>query len=176
MSDTIRTRAALLALLADNVAGDISAQDMRDLLVSLHGVYGMLYVASGASAQSLTTTPAKLTGFAANGPSAGTTPAHGSDQITVGTDGVYLIMGQFSCIGETGATYRLALRVGGVEAPEIATKFTASMTVGDHVSASFVGLVSLSGSDVLTVYGESDDAGGADLTPVEAQVMVKRVA
>ena len=34
MADTIRTRAALEALLADNTAGDISAQDLRDVLKS----------------------------------------------------------------------------------------------------------------------------------------------
>lgn len=37
MVDTVRTRDALLALLADNVAGDISAQDVRDWLVSTYG-------------------------------------------------------------------------------------------------------------------------------------------
>ena len=34
MADTIRTRAALQALLADNSSGDISAQDIRDFLIS----------------------------------------------------------------------------------------------------------------------------------------------
>jgi len=34
MVDTPRTKAALQTLLADNVAGDISAQDLRDMLVS----------------------------------------------------------------------------------------------------------------------------------------------
>lgn len=34
MVDTARTRADLIALLADNTAGDISAQDMRDVLAS----------------------------------------------------------------------------------------------------------------------------------------------
>lgn len=37
MADTKRTLAALTALLADNTAGDISAQDVRDLLVSVYG-------------------------------------------------------------------------------------------------------------------------------------------
>lgn len=37
MADTKRTLAALTALLADNTAGDISAQDLRDLLVSVYG-------------------------------------------------------------------------------------------------------------------------------------------
>lgn len=35
MADTQRTRAALLALLADNVTGQISAQDVRDALVTV---------------------------------------------------------------------------------------------------------------------------------------------
>lgn len=176
MTDTIRDRTTLLTLLADNVSGDISAQDMRDVLVSLHGVYGQIYVTGGAAAQSLDTTPAKLTSFAANGSSAGTTPDHTNDQITVGTDGVYLVSGQFSAIGETGTTYILKLRNNAVAVDQATAKFTTSLMVGDAVSASFVGLVSLSASDVLTVYGESDDAGGANLTLVEAQLVVRRLA
>ena len=35
MADTQRTRAALLALLADNVTGQISSQDLRDLAVTI---------------------------------------------------------------------------------------------------------------------------------------------
>ena len=35
MADTPRTRAALIALLADNVTGQISAQDVRDVLVTV---------------------------------------------------------------------------------------------------------------------------------------------
>jgi len=34
--DTARTRAALVTIFGDNVAGDISAQDLRDLLISVH--------------------------------------------------------------------------------------------------------------------------------------------
>lgn len=176
MADTIRDRAAILALFADNTSGDISAQDARDMIVSVHGVYGMLYVAAGAAAQSLTTTAAKLTGFAANGPNAGTTPDHANDQLTVGTAGVYLIHGQFSAIGETGTEYTLTLRKNGAAVTEIATGFTASLVVGDVHSCSFCGLLSCAANDVLTVYGESNDAGGADLTLQNAQLTVYRVA
>ena len=35
MADTARTLAALQALLADNTSGDISPQDVRDMLVRL---------------------------------------------------------------------------------------------------------------------------------------------
>lgn len=37
MADTKRTRSALQTLLADNITGDISAQDARDVLVSTYG-------------------------------------------------------------------------------------------------------------------------------------------
>ena len=36
MADTIKTRAELIALFADNATGDISAQDLRDYLISVH--------------------------------------------------------------------------------------------------------------------------------------------
>lgn len=49
MADTVRTLAALQALFADNENGDISAQDLRDLLVSVYPV-----VVRKASAQSVT--------------------------------------------------------------------------------------------------------------------------
>ena len=37
MADTVRTRTALLALLANNTTGDISPQDLRDFMVSTFG-------------------------------------------------------------------------------------------------------------------------------------------
>jgi hypothetical protein len=43
MADTVRTRAQLQTLLADNVIGDISPQDIRDMLVSLIPNHGSLY-------------------------------------------------------------------------------------------------------------------------------------
>lgn len=60
MVDTVRTLAALQALLADNTAGDISAQDVRDLLVS---AYPSQWFAAGQ--QALTNTaPAVITTWA----------------------------------------------------------------------------------------------------------------
>jgi len=40
MADTPRTLAELIALLADNISGDISAQDIRDFLVSVFNYVG----------------------------------------------------------------------------------------------------------------------------------------
>jgi len=43
MADTSRTKSALATILADNTAGDISPQDLRDLMESLDVPYGELY-------------------------------------------------------------------------------------------------------------------------------------
>jgi hypothetical protein len=67
MADTPRTLSALLALLADNTSGNITAQVVRDLTVSLYPSRGQLELASGGAAE---------TTFASSGtyvPVAGTT-------------------------------------------------------------------------------------------------------
>lgn len=49
MADTLRTLSALQALLADNTTGDISAQDLRDLLVSVYPTGRVLLASQSAS-------------------------------------------------------------------------------------------------------------------------------
>ena len=49
MVDTVRTKTALEALLADNTTGAISPQDIRDLMASLQPAHGSLYVSSSAA-------------------------------------------------------------------------------------------------------------------------------
>jgi hypothetical protein len=49
MADTISTRAALVALLADNTTGAISPQDLRDMLISIDAANGCLSVSASAA-------------------------------------------------------------------------------------------------------------------------------
>ena len=48
MADTQRTQAAIIALFANNTAGDISPQDDRDFIVSIFPGWGGLYISSAA--------------------------------------------------------------------------------------------------------------------------------
>jgi len=48
MVDTVRSLAAVVALLADNTVGDISPQDVRDMLVSLAMQHGQVSVVGNA--------------------------------------------------------------------------------------------------------------------------------
>lgn len=174
MPDTVRSRTALLALLADNTTQQISPQDMRDVLVSLHGVYGCIYVHAGATAQNITTTPAQLLAFATNGPSSGTTPDQASDQITVGSAGVYLMFSSVSATGESNTVFEYQFRVNDVD---LSHHFRARYAgPGAYESASGMAIHACSADDVVTLYAVSDQAGGADVTVDDAMLIVWRIA
>lgn len=49
MADTSRSKSTLATLFADNTAGDISPQDLRDFLESMHRPMGSLYVSTPAA-------------------------------------------------------------------------------------------------------------------------------
>lgn len=173
MPDTERTLAALLTLLADNSIGAISEQDLRDVVVSAFGGYGSIYVKAGVTAQTVSGTPSKMTGFAANGvASSSVTPDHTDDSVTVDLDGVYdidLLMGSFT--GTNGSTITLDIRIDGVTSglPTISRTFGTPATAG---SAATGGQLSLTAGQVITVYVSSTDTS---YTPQNAVLKVRRV-
>lgn len=176
MPDTARTLAALQALLADNVTGDINPQDVRDFLVSTLGEYAQIYVHDGAAAQSFTTAPSKMTGFTTNGPAGGNMTADAAnDKIIIGTDGDYKVDFQISFSGAVNEMFEFHARVNGVEQVNGALKRKLSAG-GDEGSASFTCILSgLSTADDIEIYGESGNAGGANATPIHSQLVVTRV-
>jgi hypothetical protein len=62
MADTQRTVAALLTLFADNTSGEISAQDLRDFVVSVNLSHGGMYLSSTAETSISTVSSGGLTG------------------------------------------------------------------------------------------------------------------
>jgi len=177
MADTIRTRSAILTLLADNTTRAISPQDVRDAVVSMHGVYGGLYVQDGSTAQNANSTPAKMTGWAGNMSAAGTTPDHTDDSIEVGTDGVYLIWHHVSFNGSNNYLYQGHLRIDGVEQVEgWHVEPPESGYDSDGLHAGFVAIKSLSAGEKITVYIETEAIAGVNFTPIDAQLVCFRVA
>lgn len=170
MSDTERSKSALLTLLATNTQGAITAQELRDLLVSVLGGYAAISVIDGAAAQAVSATPSKLSCFAANGPSAGATPDHTADQITVGVSGDYWV--EFSAtIGGDAETYEFRLRKNGVAEGSLACAAKLGATDTQHTG--FAGVVTLVQGDVLTIYAAA--GGAANLTVKHAALAVKRI-
>lgn len=174
MADTIRDRTTLLTNMPVGTTRGISAQDIRDFLVSVHGVYGCLYVQDGATPQSLTTSPAKITGWASVGNEAGVVGSHSNDLLTVGSAGIYMVTLHASILVAAAVKYQLRLRINTVEATGAGC--CVELTAADKIDVSFALPVSLAASDELTVYGESDEGGGANLTLIDAQFIAHRIA
>lgn len=174
MADTARTLAALQTLLADNTSGAISPQDLRDFLLSVLSGYGHISLLGGATNQgSITTTPAKVTAFAADGPSsADVTPAHGDDSITVSLAGKYEVNFQGSFSGTASKTFLLRAYVDGVITTIGCQRKLG--TGGDVGSCSFTGILNLAAAQVVAVFVSSSD-GGTDFLMVDGQLSLKRV-
>ena len=113
MSDTSRSLAAIQALLADNTSQDISAQDLRDAVVSVFGNYAEIYQ-SGTSFTTLAVGAAdeKLVTTMVDGLDSGGCAADAANQkITVTVDGVYLVImsGLFRCTGTHEEFYSIGI-------------------------------------------------------------------
>jgi len=173
MADTPRSLADLQSYLADNTNGNISAQDLRDFLVTALGVYGSISCFEASTQQDNPDTGAKLTCFTANGNSHGMTPDHTDDSITVDVAGNYDILFQVSFSGTNSSEVRFRLRIDGVEQDFGCTRKLG--TGGDIGSASFLAPgVTLAVDEVISVYVETDGATD-DLTVADAQLTARMV-
>lgn len=180
---TIQSKSDLSSListnLGDNTAFDITPAELRavlnNILDSLHGVYGGLYVAGGSTAQTLTTTPEKMTGwttaFGENGITGDPTT---DDDLTVGTAGTYWVEAHFSFTGVANVAYTMQLRKNGSAVAGVLCSHEPGDTAVKHMS--FAGLVVCAATDVLTVYGESDEATDQNFTMFDCQLLARRIA
>ena len=177
MADVARTRAALLALLADNTAGDISPQDIRDFLVSVFGTWSAIYVADGSTPQAgVTTTPVKLTGFTVNVAGlGGMTPDFTDNSIQVNLDGAYLVLAQISFSGSVNQGFEIHVNIDGVETPFGVHRKIG--TGGDVGSATIIApLTGLSSGEKIELYINTDPSGTAQLTIVDAQLFAIKIS
>jgi len=172
MVDTVRTKAALLALFADNTTGDISPQDLRDFLVTVMGCYGGLHIESGVTAQALVAaTPELMTEWMHDGISSNVTPAFASNQITIDEAGDYQIDFTISFLGINNAQFDFYLRIDGVSSGHACS--TTSPAAAVVQGASFSNQFTLAAGEVLTIWVTSDTNG--NMTVKFADFNVKRL-
>ena len=155
MADTQRTVAALQAILADNVTGDISAQDVRDMLVSLAPDHGEMYISTSAA----TTVSVKDTWYPISGTWALT---GGAKNFSAGASGLqfdgdearlFRLAGTGSFTGGTGDTLEFAFAKNGtVITPSIIRRKLGSSDVG---AAAIVSHATLDTGDQVSVYGRN---------------------
>lgn len=133
--------------------------------------YSMLYVQDGASAQTIGTTPAKLTAFASAGPTAGAVSSVSQDSITLESAGRYLVSLSFSATGTAGRVAQFWLRRNDVEAPSAPTRVTLAAS---PVTGALSAIVECAAGDVLEIFAEAD-VDATSLTVIDAAFVVARV-
>lgn len=177
MVDVARSRADLLTLFADNAVGAISEQDLRDYVVSTLGEFAEIQITSGVTSQVTSATPAKMTGWLADGLNVGPTPDYTNNEITINTAGVYRVDIDVDFSGTNSKTYLCAVYkdVGAGYVDAGLARFKRKLgTGGDVGSAHMHGHVSLAATDKIAVYVWSTD-GGTAFVPQEAAFTCKRV-
>jgi len=175
MVDTIRTETQILALLADNITGDISPQDMRDIIVSL-SVGGSMYVEDAAVTQVVGTSFELMVLLDANGRSDGVTPDHTADSLTIdaNADGEYVT--HFDCtFSGTGSTeFDFHIRKNGLEVNGAGASKRKLGTGGDVGSMSMAGDLTLAEGDTVTVWIKADGSS-KDFILSDGRLSIKRI-
>jgi len=173
MADTIRTRAALLALLADNTTGEISAQDLRDMLVSIFGVYGVIKCIDRSTPQTVADGVAeKLENFCTNGLAVGMTPDKDNNQITVDKTGVYVLCFAASIESNVVNTtiYAHFAIDAGIEDGGFHQKIAPG---GDVGSGACFDIVLINAAEVLSILIEADN--DCTITMTDGQLVAVRI-
>ena len=173
MAEAAKAVATLLSNFADNSTGNISAEELRDFVVTALGVYGSITVNDASAEQvDIGTTDVKLTCFTADGNSNAMTPSHTNDQITILVAGDYDVTFTCSFLASAGV-WQMHLAIDDVLQPY---GFHRKIGIpGDVGSASFIAPgITLAVNEVLSVYVVSEGATD-DITVVDAALSVRLV-
>jgi hypothetical protein len=147
MSDTQRTRAELLALLADNASGAISEQDLRDVLVSVLGGYGHLFFFTKNVTANIATQTLSTWG---TGPASGVTLSGAAGTLTVPVDGDYFV--SFSATFSGTAGRKVSFSSGALPmTPKVKLD-----SAGDDVAVSWSGIVTLAAATAISILYAAD--------------------
>lgn len=180
MPQTERDMATIFGLLADNVTGDISPQDMRDAIASLMG-YGGIFLTSGGSGtingvgtgyaliDVFDTISAQSNTVNTGGVSAQLAPNY---RLTVGSAGVYRIA-FYASLSSSQANRLITIREhknGNLDTLEVSRWVSAS----DTGAVAFEGIESLNANDVIDMRVRIN-TGTTNLTFTAAALTLHRV-
>ena len=146
--------------------------------------YGEIYLYNSATTITIASTgvgnKVQVTAFAADGESNLTTPAHGTDDITITKPGRYMV-NVSAVIGNTdAAAYSIAFGVfkndGAVQFQNLHSTYGFTTGVADERrSVSLSGIISLSASDTVELWCWNDSGGTEDVDIVSATLSLSMV-
>jgi hypothetical protein len=166
MADTQRTLAALQVLLADNVVGDISPQDVRDFLVTSLGVSGGIAWVGNVTAQSFTLGVfTKVLNATDNmAASVGVTPTFGTSEIICPIAGRYKVWGNISASSATtNVITQTEIYVEGVAQEDLNIERKIA-TSGDVGAWSVSGIVSVGAGESIDLRINPDKTTSLTIT------------
>jgi hypothetical protein len=179
MTQTPKILSALLAQLPDNTTGDISPEDIRDLVVSLYPSRGQLELASGGTAATTfasSGTYVKVVGTtavdAAVCSSCVSMPANGVLKLLKNVDQVALANATLEVLpAANNKRYTFTFAKNGIAVPGLAfTAFFGNLS-GNPAGVFLSGLVPMTGNDELSVVVKND----TDTTSITARVYTMSV-
>jgi len=140
--------------------------------------WGEIYIAMGSAAQAgITLTPVIMnawnTADGFNGPALNTTPAKASNQITIANAGLYHINFNISASGSPNETFHWEIRLDGVSTNKFGGRKLGGG--GDLGASTLTTLSAITAGQVLSVYVNSENAGGASITAMDAQLLAIRI-
>lgn len=160
MADTQRSLSALLALLADNASGEISPQDLRDVLVTVLGVYGGVYTCDGVGTQSVDSgAPITIAQFDTAEPVKGVTADPANNRLVLTLDGVYEVFLHvtYQSNAPTDVIFKIRALLDGAGIPGACGRISHHSQL-DVYSISVMRHVSATAGQVITAQAESLDA------------------
>jgi hypothetical protein len=174
MAETPKVLSALLAQLPDNTTGDISAEDIRDAVVSLFPSRGQLQLQSGgsvattfASANTYTTVKGSTELDTDVTSSSVTMPSNGVLEMQKNVAQVVLVNATLEVLpAGNNKRYTFTFSKNGTAIPGLAfTAFYGNLS-GNPAGLFLSGLVSMTGGDELSVVVKND----TDTTSITASV------
>jgi hypothetical protein len=165
MSDTQRTLADLLTRLADNGKKLVTAQNVRDVLVSVLGGYGHLFFFTKNVTANIATQTLSTWG---TGPASGVTLSGAAGTLTVPVDGDYFV--SFSATFSGTAGRKVSFSSGSLPmTPKVKLD-----SAGDDVAVSWSGIVTLAANTAISVLYAADVDGTA-VSFTSGSLAVRRV-
>jgi len=182
MADTIRTKSSLLALLADNTTGDISPQDLRDIVCErCMGVYGGIWQdAADITVSGITNSVAVLSTIGGAYPGSGVT--YGASSISPDVSGLFLV--ELSVEAHTASNaggmlfwFRVFKNGAEITGPHIRTAFKVEdVTVSNGITAGTTSaIISLTAGDILDMRINANSAIAQSLKVRDWKLVIRRV-
>jgi hypothetical protein len=171
------SKANLLISYADNIIGAILEATHRNFIDSVLGGLTSMTVINGSTGQTVNATPAKMTGWSADGASVGCTADSAVDKsLTVDVDGFYRIDINACFSGSANDTFYIAIykNIGAGYVDAGMARIKRRLDSGDVGASHQHGTVALDATDKIAAFVWSS-TGGTSFVPEECTLSLKRV-